>query len=143
MSEFKINGLQELIFDLGKFGDAAMPYLKTASNEAGKVVLEKAKQKATEFKHPTGNLRSKLYVRKARKIKPGVYKIQSQVSVKKGAAYYIPLELGHAIRNKKNGKSYGKVEGKPFLRPAADESKAEVTRIITKAMEKALKDLGD
>jgi len=140
MSDFKINGLQELIFDLGKFGDAAMPYLKDGANEAGDVVLEKAKQKVPVR---TGNLKSKLYVRKARKIKPGVYKIQSQVTVKKGAEYYIPLELGHKIRNKKKGKSYGTVTARPFLRPAADESKAEVTRIITKAMEKALKDLGD
>jgi len=133
----RIEGLDTLIKDLQKFGDDAMPALKTASDTAGERVLGRTRAKVPVL---TGNLKLRL-VLKTKALKPGDPYTSCQVTFGQGAAYGVPLELGHRLVV--HGRMYGKVEPKPFLRPAADESREEVAELVTKAMDRELERLGD
>lgn len=132
-----IEGLNELIDAFVKLGDDALPYLKDAANEAGNVVLAKAKAKAPVL---TGTTKAKLKLIKAKPTQKKPYRIIAKISAGKGSAPIGPLELGHKLVL--NGKTVGAVEARPFLRPAADESKETVANILTKAMEKAIENMG-
>ena len=132
----EIDGLDELMEAFAKLGDDAMPYLKEAADKAGEVVLAKTKAKAPVL---SGKLRDSLKLGKMT-LKKGKYTIYSRVTFSKGAAYGVPLELGHRLM--RAGKQTGTVKEKPFMRPAADESKNEVVDIITAAMNKALDEMG-
>lgn len=133
----KVEGLEDLVERLKTFGDDAMPYIKEMSDEAGKVVRDKARALAPV---DTGNL--KKHIRQGKyKLKYGKYVYASRVTVGKGAAYYIPLELGH------NLVYFGRqtnthVAPRPFLRPAADQSKAQVESFFAHELNKALDKLG-
>jgi hypothetical protein len=134
----KIEGLDELIRDLAGFGDRAMPYIIKASNEAGDIVLQRAKARVPS---KSGDLRDNLQLQQANnKYKNVAF---SKVIIPSNVAYGVPLELGHKIRNRKNGPVYGQVKERPFLRPAADESKAKVREIVKESMYKAMEELGD
>jgi len=62
--------------------------------------------------------------------------IKSKVSVKEEARSYVDvfvskphghlIEFGHAIKATKGGPSFGHVPAHPFMRPAVDESHAEI-----------------
>lgn len=132
----EIVGLGELMKAFAAIGDEAMTHLKPASDEAGAVVLAKAQSKVSEC---TGKLKSKLKLTKSR-VKKGAYSISSKVGFSKGAMYGVPLELGHRLVI--HGNVVGTVKEKPYLRPAADESKEQVVDIITGAMNKALDKMG-
>lgn len=136
--EVSIDGIDELIKDLGKFGEAAKPYIIDAANKAGEIVKSKAIQKAPSN---TGKLKASIKLTKAKKGKAENMNINSKVGVG-DAKYGIPLELGHkmVLFGRKTGL---KVAERPFLRPAADESKEEVLSIVTSAMNKALEELGE
>jgi HK97 gp10 family phage protein len=136
MKNFEIEGLDKLIKDCARLGDDAMPYLKEAADNGGEYVLAKTKEKVPVR---TGELKRKLKLSKM-SVKKGKYKIYSSVTFGKGVAYGVPLELGHKLVIK--GKTVGTVKEKPYLRPAADESKEKVIDVITKAMNKALEDWG-
>lgn len=132
-----VEGLDELISAFQKLGEQAMPYVIQGSNEAGSEVLSKAVSKVPV---DTGNLKRKLKVIKAKKSAKTPYKVFSKVTFSKGAAYAVPLELGHNLVI--NGKKVGVVKERPFLRPAADESKEEVVKAIAASMNKALGEMG-
>jgi len=132
-----IKGLDELIDAFMDLPIEAMDYLKIASDEAGAIVLVKAKQKVPV---KTGNLKSKLKLTKAKRSDKRPYFIASRISTSKGASYLVPLELGHKLV--RNGKTIGTVKERPFLRPAADESKEEVAAIMTAALNKAIDKMG-
>lgn len=132
-----IEGLDAFIKDLLKFGDSAMPYMKKASDEAGSIIWSKAVRKVPIN---LGLLQVSLKRTKSR-LKPGKYYVDSKISIDKGAAYGVPVELGHNIVI--NGRIVGAIQARPFMRPAADESKDEIIRIMTDAMNKALAELGD
>jgi HK97 gp10 family phage protein len=143
----EVEGLDELIRDLAKFGDAAMPALKQAQERAAQVVLAKAKAKAPVSEtatggHAPGTLRDSLKIVRAN-LKPGTYVTFSKIAIGKGAAYGVPVELGHELRRVVGGRSFGHVAARPFLRPAADESKNEVINIMAEAMNRELERLGD
>ena len=133
---FEIEGLDELLRDLAEFTDDAMPALQDASSTAAGIVLARA-QSLVPVR--TGNLLVKLR-RTKKKLKRGDTVTFSSVTFGKGAAYGVPLELGHRIVIKK--KKYGKVEARPFLRPAADESRPLVEDILIAAMNRELDRLG-
>jgi len=137
--EIKLEGLDELIEAFAKLPDKAAEMIKPAVEQAGNLVLEKAKQKVSVG---TGNLRDSLRLKKGR-LKPGragiIHNITWGSDVR---GYAAPLELGHSIRFKKGGPTLGKVEARPYLRPAADESKEQVLDIITNAMNKAIEEMG-
>lgn len=139
-----VEGLTELIRDLADFADEAMPELYKTSDRAAQVVLRRAQHHAPvgdkieygiedDILHIPGTLKRSLKVVKPR-TKKGVYIAVSQVTFGKEAAYAIPVELGHYTHNTK-------VEARPFLRPAADESKQEVVDMMINSMNEILDDL--
>ncbi len=137
LKNIEIEGLDELIKLFNKFGDDALPHIKAAADNAGEIVLKKAKQKVPVKE---GKLRDNLKLTKAKGTKSNPLRITAKVGFTAKTAHGVPLELGHRLIY--FGKDTGlKVEGKPFLRPAADESKNEVEQAITQAIDKALKEL--
>ncbi len=108
--------------------------MKAGADEAGNYVLEKVKSKAPIR---TGNLAKKLKLSKAKKSAKYPYRVFSSVTTAKGAGYMVPLELGHKLVFM-GQKTDFMVPEKPFLRPAADESKDAVVDIISKSLDKAL-----
>ncbi|WP_128426287.1 HK97 gp10 family phage protein [Gudongella oleilytica] len=132
-----VEGLDELIAAFQKLGDDALPYLMQGSNEAGSEVLRKAVSKVPV---DSGNLKRKLKVIKAKKSAKYPYRVFSKVTFPKGAAYAVPLELGHNLII--DGKKVGVIKELPFLRPAADESKETVVKAIADSMNKALGEMG-
>jgi len=132
-----IDGLDELIDAFMKLPEESLVFLKNASNSAGDIVLNKSKQKAPV---DTRNLQNSLKLVKAKKSSKYPYRVFSKVTLGKGSAYAVPVELGHKLV--KNGNVVGAVNEKPFLRPAADESKNEVLSIVADAMNKALEQMG-
>lgn len=137
IGDVEIEGLDELITAFMKLPDEAMEYLKDASNVSGNMILEKAKQKVPV---KSSLLKSKLKLTKAKRSDNKPYSINARITVGKGAAYIVPLELGHKLV--RSGNTVGKVEERPFLRPAADESKQAVATIMTSAMDKAINEMG-
>ena len=133
-----IEGLDELIEAFMKLPEDAMQYVKDGSNEAGNVVLAKAQAKVPV---KTGNLKGKLKLGKAKKSSKNPYQVFSKVTAGKGAAYMTPLELGHHLVFMGHDTDTD-IEPRPFLRPAADESKDEVASIIAESLNKALDEMG-
>jgi hypothetical protein len=56
-----------------------------------------------------------------------------------GVNYGHAVELGHDLANRKRGV---RVKARPYLRPAADQSKEQVITIVTAAMNAALEEFG-
>jgi len=151
-----IEGLDKLVRDLQKFGDQSMPAINAASVRGAQVVLDKAIARAPvgsnftrgagdDITHEPGNLKRSLKLKKTR-LKSGAVVTYTQVTCKgnKGesdAWYGAQVELGHKLVV--HGKKAGSVEAKPFLRPAADESKDQILDIMIGTMNKELERLGD
>jgi HK97 gp10 family phage protein len=133
----EVQGLDELIKATRKISDKAMPALDIKSKEAAQVVLAKAQAKVPV---DTGNLRSLLKVTRMGKKKSAETAFW-KVSFGKGGAYGIPLELGHRLVYMGH-QTDTNVQARPFLRPAADESKAQVADMIVKTMDKLLEEWG-
>jgi hypothetical protein len=133
---FEIEGLDELLRDLAAFTDDAMPALNDASATAAGIVLARAQSLVPVL---TGNLLLRLK-RAKHPLKRGDTVTFSSVTFGKGAAYGVPLELGHRIVIR--GRRLGKVEARPFLRPAADESRPLVEDLLIAAMNRELDRLG-
>lgn len=136
-ANIEIEGLDELMKAFKDLPEESLIYLKDAANTAGEVVLSKSKEKAPV---DTRNLQSKLKLGKAKKSSKYPYRVFSKVTFGKGAAYAVPLELGHKLVT--DGKTWGEVKERPFLRPAADESRDGVANILAEAMQKALEQMG-
>lgn len=137
-SNIEIEGLDELIEACANLPEEAIKYIKDGSDKAGGIVLNKAKQKVPV---KTGNLQSKLKLGRAKISGKYPYRVFSKVTTAKGAAYMVPLELGHRLVYF-GQKVNAQVEPKPFLRPAADESKDEVAGVIAAALNEALDKFG-
>jgi HK97 gp10 family phage protein len=136
--DIKIEGLEELMRAFAELGDQAMPRLKKESEEAGEIVLARTKAKVPV---DSGDLRDALYLMKKR-LKKGDSITFSRVTFPRSVGYAVPLELGHAIRNRRRGRILGHVTERPFMRPAADESKEDVIEHITKAMNETIEKMG-
>ena len=132
---FEIIGLDELIKDLEVFGKEAKKEMRPVVNEAGDVLLAKTKGKVPV---KSGALRDSLFLKR-----PNYRRMYVANTLTWGddvRAYAAPLELGHNLVR------FGKptlthVEARPFLRPAADESKEKVARMIVLGMDNALEKL--
>jgi len=137
---FEIEGLEELIQAFQKLGEDAIFKLSEPSVKAAEIVLAKAKSK---IHNVSGELYRGLKVKKPGKQKnKKAYRIFATVGFGKSAMHGVPLELGHKlVFFGKKTKEH--IEEKPFLRPAADESKQEVGNIIAEAMNKILGEFGD
>jgi hypothetical protein len=136
--DIHIEGLDELCKAFVDLGEEALPILLEVSNEAGNVVLEKARELAPE---KSGNLKKKLKLGKGKISKKYPYRVFSKVSFTKGAAYGVPVELGHRLvyMGRETDKQ---VPPRPFLRPAADACRTQVQDMLINAMNKALEQMG-
>lgn len=139
-----VEGLDELIKAFMTLGDEAKTYVKEASNDAGLIILNKAKSKVAL---DTGLLKSKLCLRKARLSKNYPFRIFSSVTYEgkrwnndSGGNHAALVELGHKIV--RNGNVVGTVKAQPYLRPAADESRELVIEKVANAMTEALENMG-
>jgi HK97 gp10 family phage protein len=132
-----IEGLDELIRDLAAFGDEALKEIEKEQEEAGNILLNKAREKVPV---DTGELKNSLYV-KRQKTKP--YILASVLTWRDNVrAYGAPVELGHGLVffGKKTGKM---VKARPFLRPATDESREKIFNTLISGMDRALKKFGE
>lgn len=139
ITELKFEGLEDLMKEFSKLGENAYEALRPSATEAAEIVLERARG---NIRDRTGTLSRSLKI-----IKPGKKKAKSgvvyaRVTFGKDAAYGVPLELGHRLVYF-GKKTYKKVNERPFLRPAADESKEEVANIMAAGMNKILDEWGE
>lgn len=141
--DFEVEGLDELIKAFAELGTDAIYKLADPSVEAAELVLERAKSRIND---KTGELENALEVKKpgrqSKHLKKA-YRIFAKVGFKpRQGMHGVPLELGHRLyfMGKKTLKD---VEPKPFLRPAADESKDEVANIMAAGMNKVLDEWGE
>jgi hypothetical protein len=140
MSDVKIEGLEELLKAFTELPDEAVTYVEQASYPAAQTILNRARGYLTKY-NDTGALSSSLKANKPSKKRKYKYVIFSKVWFGKGGKHGVPLELGHRLWyfGKKTNKD---VEARPFLRPAADESKGEVISQMIGAINKALDEMG-
>jgi len=139
ITELKFEGLDDLIKDFSKLGEDAYEALRPSATEGAEIVLERSKR---NIRDRTGTLSRSLKVIKPgkKKAKSGV--IYARVTFGKDAAYGTPLELGHRLWFF-GKKTYKHVQERPFLRPAADESKEDVASIMAAGMNKILDEWGE
>lgn len=137
--DFKLEGMDDLIKAFAELGEDAFEELAPKATEAANIVLARARAR---IRNRTGNLSKSLKVTKPsrKKVKEG--RIFALVRIGKGGSYGVPLELGHRLWMF-GRKTLRDVEEKPFLRPAADESRDEVRRLIAEGMNKILDEWGD
>jgi HK97 gp10 family phage protein len=138
LNGIKIDGLDDLIKAFSELGDDAILKLSGPSVDAATVVLNKAKPK---IRSVTGDLAAALKVKKPGRQKKKSYKIFATVGFTRKAMHGVPLELGHRLVFMGH-KTFRYVQEKPFLRPAADESKDEVARIMADAMARIIDEMG-
>ena len=135
-----VEGLAELMKAFAKLPEDALEFVEKESYPP----CEKIKHRARRYLEPhikTGKLFSEgLKITKPNKRRKYKYVVFSKVYFTSKTAYGVPLELGHNIV--KNGKVVGHVSAKPFLRPAADESKSDVINAMTQALNSALDKFG-
>jgi hypothetical protein len=132
-----VEGVDEILKAFNELGEDAILKLSEPSIKAAEVVLNKAKAKIND---DMGDLKNALYVAKpgrGKSTNKRAYQIFAKVSFGKGGMHGVPLELGHKLV------SYGKktdthIKEKPFLIPAADESKEEVASIMEDAMKRII-----
>jgi HK97 gp10 family phage protein len=139
ITKLKFEGLEDLMKEFSKLGENAYEALRPSATEAGELVLERARG---NIRDRTGTLSRSLKIIKPgkKKAKSGV--IYARVTFGKDAAYGVPLELGHRLVYFRK-KTYKRVEERPFLRPAADESKEDVAKIMAAGMNKILDEWGE
>lgn len=133
----KIEGMDELVKAFAELGTEELIKLREPVTQAANIVIAKAKPKIHDV---TGELKSSLKVTKPSGKGKNKYQIIAKVGIGK-AKHAVPLELGHRLFY------FGKktlldVEPKPFLRPAAEESKEEVFGLVSGAMQKILDEMG-
>lgn len=139
-SQTTVEGLDELMKAFSKLGDDALPYITDASVESADIILARAKTSAA-FSDRTGALRKSLKRSKPTKRSKYKHLIFSKVWFGKGGAHGVPVELGHKLVYFGHDTATT-VKERPFLRPAADESKDEVIKEIAGAMNTALDRMG-
>jgi HK97 gp10 family phage protein len=118
-----IEGLDEVIKLVEQLCDAAAEALDKASTAGAEIVLAAAKQKAPV---DTGLLRDSLTLKKSKVRKPNI-KSEHVVTRGKGAEHFAPVELGTS-----------KMKAQPFLRPAIDENKKSVAKVVTDELLKGI-----
>ena len=134
----EIEGLDALMASFNELGENAILKLSEPSVEAANKVLEKARSK---IRDDTGTLKNTLKVTKPGRKRKSKYRIFAKVGFGKGGMYGVPLELGHRLVYMGH-RTYKTVHERPFLRPAADESKDQVVSIMVDAMNRIIDESG-
>lgn len=140
MAGIKVEGLGELLKQFDELPGEILNAANSAAIDAMGPALTSATS-STRFQdrgrknstpgnpaHPAGNLRSKLqlfFVRTVRKGKTRVW-VSLGVPYGQGAAYYIPLALGHKARNR--------ADAKPYFEDAFKTVRGNATSKITAAI---------
>jgi len=127
-----ISGFDELLKDFNELGEDAILELAEPSTEAANIILKKARTKIHRTYNDDNDLYESLKVVGPGRKKGHATQIFSRVSIGKGGAHGVPLELGHNVV--RHGDTFGNVKEHPYLRPAADESRDEVANIMTDYM---------
>lgn len=142
----EIEGLDELVEAFNKLDTNTIYKLAPYTVTAAEIVAEKAKLKINNIPD-SKDLRTKIVVKKPGRDRKNHKRTQvfSKVTLKGGAGggqYGVPLELGHRLVFFGH-KTYKTVAARPFLRPAAEESKEQVANILVEGMTKILKEWGE
>jgi HK97 gp10 family phage protein len=144
--------IDELIVAFAQLADIdSHAYVLAGTKESAEIIRDKAKQLVPV---ESGDLRDAIEIKPVR-AKLGKYSKSSYSSTiytvgfkyvtysnKGGVNYGHLVELGHKLRRTEGGPVVGKVQQKPFLRPAADTSKEQVYNILVDAMNKGLEEFG-
>lgn len=128
---FEIEGLDEIIDDLNAFGVAGQEEVKPYIDKAGDILLKKTREKVPVN---TGALKASLFLKRSKK-RRGYQNILTWGDDVR--AYAAPLELGHGLVYMGHPTTKY-VQAKPYLRPAADESKETVYKTVFAGLIKAL-----
>lgn len=125
-------GLKELKAALGNMDLKSSLPLQNAANKAGKIVLAAAIRKAP------GNIKNGLELENAETFRNVIF---SEIKIKKGYGYAVFVELGHQLF------AWGRrtnrhIEGKMFLREAADENEKEIENLIAQGLDEVLEEFG-
>lgn len=136
--DVEIEGLEELMKAFAELGPNAILNLGRHTVDAAEIVAKRARANVND---KSGDLASAIKVYKPSSRNKKAYSVFSKVGFSKKGMHGVPLELGHRLYYFGH-KTNREVEAKPFLRPAADESKDEVRDIIVGAMNEILKEWG-
>lgn len=151
----EVDGLEDLIRAVAKLPEEALKDVEGASIVSGDKILTDAKSLVPvsssgksyygkggykgkeEWNHAAGNLRDHLKLKAPSNRRKNKYYISSSVGFDRGAAYGVPLELGHELW------FFGRptnrhVKERPFLRAAADRNKTYSITATEAAMNSAL-----
>lgn len=120
MATIKVEGIAELVKQFPEFTHDLLTAANGASMESMGAALTSA-QGSTLYKdtgratasagnpvHPPGNLRSKLTLFKVQTVKRGKQRVWVSLGVPQnaGAAYHVPLVMGHKNRNRSDAKDF-------------------------------------
>jgi HK97 gp10 family phage protein len=129
---FEIEGIDQIVYDLNVFGERGIIEVEPYVDKAGDILLNKTREKVPIN---TGALKKSLFLKRTRTRKVGYKNILTWGDDVR--AYAAPLEFGHGLVYMGHP-TLKFVKAKPFLRPAADESKEKVYQTITNGINKAL-----
>ena len=136
-SVIHIEGLEEFIDDLNKYGERAVELMRPYVDKGGDTLLAK-----TKLKVPVrlGTLKRSLYLKRPR---PKKLLVKNTLTWGDDVrAYAAPVELGHQlIYFGKRTNTY--IAPQPYLRPGADESADSVLKTMIKGVDITLKSLSD
>lgn len=134
-----VEGFDELADQLLAFGQDTIFRLGPATVECAELIAAKARTKAPKL---TGELTNGIVVKKpGRQKSHKAYRVFASVQLSKDARHGVPVELGHRLYMF-GRKTLQDVEARPFLRPAADESKDQVAKIMMDAMNDLIGEYG-
>jgi hypothetical protein len=136
----RIDGLDDLVRDLERFTTKVMPELAKTSHASAEAMLTNARLR---IRNKSGDLYRSLRTKDSA-LKQGRFFVSSFVTWGDDVREYAaPLELGHKIRNVKDGPVLGHVEQRPFLRPAADSQKRNIRKWMIETLNREIEKLGD
>jgi HK97 gp10 family phage protein len=151
ISGMKITGVSKIKLNLDRLDKSVIEDVQKSINTGAKTIADRARQKAP--RGPSGNLKDAIHY-KQMPIKPGIFPLVAIAAVdwlKAPHAHWIEYGTSNirepkkskVLYNKKTGKFYGTKVGpipaQPFLRPAFDQSKSEIEKLIDNALSAAVR----
>jgi len=144
----KIEGINDILRGFEEVGTAAFNEVEKTTISLGERVLSAAKARAPgptgrrtgKWAHPPGNLAEKIRMKTPTEQQKSKAKIFTTVGFGAGAAYGVPVELGHKliVHSQKAGVVKPAPAPHGFLRPAADMYKKAAADELEKAINDAI-----
>jgi hypothetical protein len=135
-----IQGLDELLKAFAALPEDAINSVQPSIARGAQIVINRARVHLAKH-NKTGALSRALKANKPKRPRQRKYQIFASVYFATNGRHGVPLELGHRFSGWLKGR-HGRVEEKPFLRPAADESEAEIRDDLIVGINKALDNFG-